>query len=57
MIKKQGLIPCENGQAIKLPNDAINKLEVMEDCGEMVFMSNNYLYINKLFLIFLLYLL
>ena len=56
MIKKQGLIPCENGQAIKLPNDAINKLEVMEDCGEMVFMSNNYLYINKLFLIFLLYL-
>ena len=52
VIEKQGIIPCENGQAIKLPNDAKNKLEILEDCGEKIFMKNYYIHINILFLIF-----
>jgi hypothetical protein len=53
IIEKQNVI-CENGQFIQFPNEPSNKLSVTEDCGELIFINNNYLYFNKIFLIFLL---
>ena len=53
IIEKQNVI-CENGQFIQFPNEPSNKLSVTEDCGELIFINNNYLYFNKIFFIFLL---
>ena len=51
IIEKQNVI-CDNGQFIQFPKDPSNKLNVVEDCGELIFINNNYLYFNKIFFIF-----
>ena len=53
IIEKQNII-CENGQFIQFSNEPSNKLSVIDDCGELIFINNNYLYFNKIFFIFLL---
>jgi len=53
IIEKQDII-CENGQFIQFLNEPSNKLSITEDCGELIFINNNYLYFNKVFFIFLL---
>lgn len=53
IIEKQD-ITCESGQFIQFLNEPSNKLSVTEECGELIFINNNYLYFNKIFLIFLL---
>ena len=57
-IKKQELVPCENGQHIKIDSDISNTISINEDCGEIINNSNEYIYLYKiLFVLFFLYLL
>ena len=53
-IKAQNLIPCENGQILKITNNANNILIIQEECGEIINNYNNYFYFNILFSLFLL---
>ena len=49
-IKSQSNVPCENGQLIKIEQDATNELKIQKDCGEIVNNNMKYLYSNYLFL-------
>ena len=54
IINAQDLVPCENGQNIKIINDAKNKLEIKEECGEIINNKSKYFYISEILLFFLL---
>ena len=45
IIKKQGLIQCENGQSIKIDSDSENELTINEECGDLKYINFNYLYL------------
>ena len=53
IIKAQDLVPCENGQNLKIVNDASNILVIKKECGELVNNNNQGLFLNKLFFLFL----
>ena len=50
-IKSQELIKCENGQLLKINDDAQNILEINEDCDKSIFIVFNIFYLFFLFLI------
>ena len=50
-IKKQDLVPCENGQHMKIEEDATNSIKISEDCGEVINNSNEYINFSKIFLL------
>lgn len=45
VIEQQDIVPCDNGQAIKLLTDPKKTLSIVEECGAKIFTNN----INKLF--------
>jgi hypothetical protein len=45
IIKKQGLIQCENGQTIEINSDSENELTISEECGNLKYINFNYLYL------------
>ena len=45
ILKKQGLIQCENGQSIKIDSDSENELTINEECGDLKYINFNYLYL------------
>ena len=54
IIKAQDLVPCENGQILKITNNANNILVIKKECGEMINNKNDYFTFNILFSLFLL---
>ena len=46
---QQNLVPCENGQHIKIENDISNTITISEDYGEIINNSNEYIYLNIIF--------
>ena len=53
-IKAQNLVPCENGQILKITSNANNILIIQDECGEIINNKNNYFNLNILFFLFLL---
>lgn len=49
-IKSQELVKCENGQNLKIVNDAQNILEINEECDKSIFIAFNIFYLFVLFL-------
>lgn len=45
IIKKQGLIQCENGQNIVMDDDSENELTIKEECGVSNYINLNYFYL------------
>lgn len=45
IIKRQGLIQCENGQNIEINSDSENELTISEECGNLKYINFNYLYL------------
>ena len=56
-IKIQDNVFCENGQMIKISEDATNELTIKEECGEIINNNNKYLYYNYIFFIILFFIL
>lgn len=53
-IKAQDLVPCENGQILKIASNANNILIINDECGEIINNKNNFFNYNILFFLFLL---
>lgn len=51
IIKKQGLIQCENGQNIEINTDSENDLTINEECGSLKYINFNYLYLLFTFIL------
>jgi len=51
IIKRQGLIQCENGQNIEIENDSENELTINEECGNLKYINLNYLYLLFTFIL------
>jgi hypothetical protein len=53
-ILAQDLVSCENGQHLRIVNDAINKLIIKEECGELVNNDNQGNFLKEFFYLFFL---
>ena len=54
-IKAQDLVPCENGQILKIESNANNILIINDECGEIINNKNDYFNFNIYFSLFLLF--
>lgn len=53
-ILAQDLVSCENGQNLRIVNNAINKLNIKKDCGELVNNDNQGHFLKQFFYLFFL---